>query len=349
MFNFEFLITPIGLIILIATFLLAIMHVLSSSRSLKDLKTTRTALLDEAKQRSLRSFSIVTSISDSAAELLPLIQNLSNQKYEQLQLVVFVNPSVKRGTLSLLRTYRKDFPVLNICIISGRKSISDMQIARKYASGDYMMKISPDQKLTPQFFTASSYALISSPSALRIRTIVRPESTLTNGFYSLLSLWSSLIQYVSKKSLSGKKLNTGVLIDRVTLSKNRSYISETVMYEEFAIEISRQDYKKGKTLSFVSAFSILTLLAVGIAALTFAYSVTPLSIFLTSLAVLGAAYIVSSSLLLLNQKGLTLTDRLVLFTLIPFYPFWICIVMITKSIAALSAHSYTMILTKHTK
>lgn len=339
MFNFEFLITPIGLIVLGTAFLLATLHVLSSNRSLKDLKNTRDALLVEAKKQSLRSFSVVTSINNNADEAMPLIHNLLSQKYEALQLVIFLNPLAKRGTLSRLRTYRREFASLHITIISGRKSISDMYIARKYATGEYMIKLSPDQKVTPNFFTAISYALIKSPQALNVRMFIKPGESLTNVFYSLRSLWSSLLQYVSKRSVTGKQLSTGVVIDRITLSKGRFYTTRTVMFEEFAIEVSKDFYKHQTNRSLASALGIFLVLALCTAILGFTLTVTPLSVYILSLSLLIGAYLVSSSLLLLGNKGLTIPDKITLFLLIPFYPIWIAIAMLLSSIVTLSKYT----------
>ncbi|MES2631074.1 MAG: hypothetical protein V4611_03890 [Patescibacteria group bacterium] len=346
MFNFEFLVTPIGLIIILTAVFLATMHVLSVNRSLKDTKATRDALLEQAKFQSLQSFTAITSVTKKANEVYAVLSHLDSHAYKKLQVVVVIEQTAYKNAKSHLEAYKKAHSSLDMRIVVRGKNTQDRAILRRYAKGEYVIRLTPKDQLTKSFFQYASYALTHDVQALRIRSLVKPEVSLTSGFISLLSLWRALIQYITRRSIKATGLIDGVIVKRSVLEADKQYQARAILHEEFAIVSSAQQLRSTTKLPLIHSIAYLLITAAILAALSFTYSATPSTIFVASLLLLLAAYVISSCLLLLSQKGLTFKESLTLILLIPFYPFWIIGYECIRAILSISAKSIELLHSK---
>lgn len=329
-----FLLTPIGITLAVFLLVIAYIHTTTTMRALNDTKRVRDQLLQAAKQQARRSFTIVVTLTRRADTMWPLLDHLAGHGYKKLHVLVIVKPTAGSKALSTLRAYRRSMPSLKMTFVTYRKGMQPSDLVGRYATGDYILPLNADMRLSPDFFTQASYGLVQKPTALSVRTYHQPQATLLSGFSSIDMMWQAVIRRLDSRPTSYTSLTDGIIMAKKSVVKQEVMNAQAVMSDEFGIDTAYAPTKPYIT-SAMSALWTLVGLTVLLSLLAVLIATTPSSVLPFILLLMAIVYLVSSALLMTSMKGLRTASVVQMVMLTPFYPLYVVVRSLVESVSVM--------------
>lgn len=125
-------------------------------------------------QNAMRSFSIVVRSNTSTQSIRRLLDSLEDQKYPYLEIIIIVDSGADKSTLNALRRLQRlKRDALKIRIVREKASGTERALIRRYIHGEALMWLTPDARLTNDFFMRMSFELLDEA-----RSAITPRLTL---------------------------------------------------------------------------------------------------------------------------------------------------------------------------
>lgn len=314
-----FLVTPIGVAFMVFILATLSVHLVTTMRALKDQRRVQATLLRAAKLKARRSFTVLIHLSRRADSIWPLLDHLAHHNYRKLQVIVVVRQTAGSKAAATLRAYRRTMPALSLSIVTYRKGLLDADVIRRYGTGDYIMTMMPAMRLSPQFFTYLSYALVERPAAMLVRYYRRPDRTLLSAFASLDALWRAIGYRMAHRTHSIDALEPSIVMAKRALLAGQPVEAKSVLFEDYGIDLTY-----APVMPFISsrssAVAATIIVAFGIVAAWLIIASTPVTVVPFVIALMACLYLFSSIIIMTSMKGYSTIQFLLLSSVVPFYP-----------------------------
>jgi len=288
-------------------------------------------LLQGARQRALRRFTVIIPLTRRAETLFPLLDHLYEHGYGKLQIIVVVRQTAGRNAMRDLERYRKKHRRRLLRIVKYQRGMNTAAIASRYATGQYLLNLSQTSRLSPRFFEIVSQVLYAtSTDALVVRSLVRPTRTFLRAFWSLLEL----LRTTKVASLNGSLPRSHVITSRATAMSAAKVEPRMVAVQQFYIddtELSEVPTPSWRALLSIMCTAFL-LVALGAAARFTIEGSSPLIGWLLFVAVELAVFIC-----LLQGKGYRPIDHVNMLLFVPLVPLYAFGVAIVRGASRISA------------
>lgn len=176
-------------------------------------------LLAIAKKRANKPFSIIVSLARKADTLFPLLDNLRQQHYPLLQVVIITKQMAGKNAKRDIALYAKQND-MNIVVITHRANMTMMDVAEKYATGTYIVGMEPHERFSKNSLSNICLEFSAAPKVdgLRIRGVYQLEATILSGLIALAQL-------------SNKEPSLYAAYLRRSLKKNSLHIQNSALAE----------------------------------------------------------------------------------------------------------------------
>ena len=234
--------------VLLAGLTLLIQFALSFINS-RQVKGVYSYLIKDARNKSRRSFTLVTSLTRRAETIIPLLDHLEGFRYKKLQVIVIVKQTAGPNAKRMLEAYRRRSG-LHLTIVKHRRGLSYETVVGRYATGDYVMQIDSTDRLSPRFFDLASQILYSTRvGALAIRNHLRPRRTFLQAAWSLIYLFSGIGMVMG---LNGNKKRQHVISKRKLIISGKTVEARPYLAEQLHIDVTLGVIKLNLSSAYLS-------------------------------------------------------------------------------------------------
>jgi hypothetical protein len=168
----------IGIILTVAL----ILRIQTDMRHVTRTNRRNQALIDDAKRRANKQWTIVTTLERRAETLYPFLDNAYEQS-SKLDVIVIIKRTAGTRAAATLRAYAKQRK-RSIVIITHKAGMKPVSVAQKYAKGSFVMVMRPTDMLTRRSIENLSIEFAAAPDVdgLHVRSYVPTTRTLLSGF-----------------------------------------------------------------------------------------------------------------------------------------------------------------------
>lgn len=274
-------------------------------------------LINDARQRSRRSFTIIITLSRRADTIMPLLDHLRAFNFTKLQVVVVIKQTAGSRAQRSLEAYRRKTG-LKLTIVNYRRGLTTATLAGRYATGDYVMQIDSIDRLSSRFFDLVSQILYSThASALVVRNHLRPRQTFLQAATSITYLFNGLGLVIG---INRDKSRQHLIIKRKLLASGKEFTARPYLAEQVHIDMSTSQTKlvlSPTYLSFsavIGALMIVTYYLIGRLAGPYEASIFAIAL-LTTLAICVVV-------LMASLRGYKLIDYIDMVLFVPLLPIY---------------------------
>lgn len=316
--------------LLIAALTLIILFVVSFNNS-RQVKSVYDYLIKDARKKSRRSFTIVTTLTRRVEAVTPLLDHLKQYKYKKLQVIVIVKQTAGSNAKRSLEAYRRRSG-LSLTIVKHRRGLSYETTVERYATGDYAMQIDNNDRLSDRFFDLASQILYSTNiGALSIRNHLRPRRTFLQAAWSLVYLFNGVGMVLG---LNRNKKYQHVIVKRKLIISGKSVDARLYLAEQLYVDVTINAVKPDLSPVYMSAATIIgTLLAVSYYLITRLAGPYESGVFGTVVLITLAACVIT---IMTSLRGFKLIDYINMLLFVPLLP----IFAINKILHYLSARPW---------
>jgi len=318
-----FFISPLGWVFAAVLLTVAVVSFRATSLAIRQRNVVYHALLAGAKDRALRKVSVIIPLRRRADSLAPLFEQLSAQHYGKLEVLVVVYQTAGKAAPNAARTLARRSG-LTVKTIKHTKGMTLETAASKRATGDIAMLADADYRFSNRFFEKVSLAFTQPIDATRIRHLTSVDRSLRSAYWAIITAFQQLLFATLQRPVQVTGLNYGIIVRRQLLKKNAPFLAGAELYDEYAVASPYQ-------AQVPSWRSVVTLIAtaaiVGLVILTTA---SDLLLYVTSL-ITAVLYLVTT-ITLMQQTGLTRSEKAHLFFIVPFMPIFISISLLFRTL-----------------
>jgi hypothetical protein len=141
-----------GLILLVAL----ILSVIRDAQAIRATGALNRLFIRSGKRQAQRSVSVILHLDKRADSITPLLDQLFNQGYPKLQIIIVIKQTAGKYARTRLTSYKKTNKA-NIRLVTYRAGLSDIDIANRYAGHEFVMRLLPDMTLSREFFASISF------------------------------------------------------------------------------------------------------------------------------------------------------------------------------------------------
>ncbi len=216
-------------------------------------------LINDARQRSRRSFTVIVTLSRRADTIMPLLDHMRALNYAKLQVVVVVKQTAGSRAQRSLEAYRRRTG-LKLTIVKYRRGLTPAVLAGRYVTGDYVMQIDGTDRLSSRFFDLVSQVLYSTrASTLVIRNHLRPRQTFLQAATSITYLFNGLGLVIG---INRDKRRQHVIVRRKLLADGKDFKARPYLAEQVHVDVSASQVKLALSPIYLSVSAVIGLLMV---------------------------------------------------------------------------------------
>ncbi len=184
-------------------------------------------------QNAMRSFSIIVRNNTTAESITTLLDSLEEQKYPKLEVIIIADSSANKTTLSALRRLqRQKRGSFKIRVVREKAGGTEHALIRRYTGGEAILWLTPDARLTKDFFTRMSLELLDdSRNAIAPRLTLRTNDTLLKATRAL-----NLIASQTVGTLFNRKPASPLVIRRDSYLSNAPVQSISVEHSAIVVD-----------------------------------------------------------------------------------------------------------------
>ncbi len=340
MFSFEQLLvmTPATIALFVLVIAVVLFYLVANGRSMSDTARIQARLLQIARQQTMQDVTIVITLRQNVASIKPLLEYLATHRYTRVSIAVRVYAAAGKNAHRQLQNLRRQLGLQGRMTITRYcKGQTDAAFARRAVTGDLIMLLQSDERLSKGFFRYLSYALVDQTTkALAIRTYRRPQHTLLSAFRSIdAQLASGLRDVLPSRSPQTSGIQSGVAVRTSVITGSESYSPKHRLTDRFGIDQTLSDLPTVPALvSIIRAVVLIGLLSV-LGSILLAMSAASASFFA---GLFGLVLFLGVAFMLTSTRGLRPTDVLSMVLLLPFYPLYLvgdAIVALAKIVSRL--------------
>jgi hypothetical protein len=327
----EFFIPTSPIAIIIATLLVAfvVVRVISDFRGVRQSRQVYEKLLQIGKIHSQQSFTVLIELSRKAETIFSLLDSLYAQNYPTLQVIVVVKPPARAAARVKLAAYKRQHKLSHFKVVDYVKGRTMARLLKRYATGDIVINLHADEKLSPNFFNDLSLDFLN-PQVIAVvpDKAHRLDTTISTALHEHYSSLSKIKRALSlSKTVEFSQLNDGVAFRLNAISKNDdtttllpSVVSRSAFVTSSVITLTilgflKKSVKVTKTL-LKNMYILWGSLGVFLATVTLLI-IFPSEILLL-IGVLTLLYMVLYGSVLFQNKVYKFIDRMNLLLLAPF-------------------------------
>lgn len=307
----------------ILTFLIGIvLLVVVGIKVYVDVKETRQSrrlhqlLIRMAKQISQQPISVIIELDRKADSIFTLIDHLYEQQYPKLEVVVIIKQTAGKKAQTQLINYRRRKNLKSLRIIKHKKGLTVTQTVSKYASGNLVVKLLANNRVSATFFSDVSLDSLSSTYSVIVpRTHIKLDTSVRSGMLAHISVWQRFFSRLRYERVL-QVMTPGVVYNRKALIKGGikpsapACVSRQAYVSTLGNEGGAPEFRLRKKYSVIVILGVIGLITVFSA--VNAEERIILAIFLVSL------YLVVHTGLQIGLKGYSLLDKVNLVLLTPF-------------------------------
>lgn len=314
--------------------LLVLLQALLSMRASSETRHIYTYLLNDARERAHRSFTVIVPLGRKAETIYPLLDHLCALHYKKLQVIVLVKQTAGSRAIPELRAYRRRNKMLALRIVQYKKNTTPQVLAGRYATGDYIMTMNPGERLNQRFFIAASQILVTTNTeALAVREVVHAARSFKHAFWALTSLTRA-----TRQSLPGASTHAArVIVSRQAMKAGREIQPTSYLSDQFYISLPNDSEAPEPTKTGLASVLVLgALIAAGYVFMTVVSGVLTAGIYGLLFALLP---VVTAVIAMMSLKGYTALDYINLVLFIPLSPLYALGQIVSRSSKAIATVS----------
>ena len=269
------------------------------------------ALINLGKKHALKSFSIMIELDRKADFILPLLDQLRDQNYKKLELIVIIKHTAGKNARSTIMSYGRKNPSIKIRTVKhiAKQKISDAILHS--AINPYVMVMSPAFQLSKDFFINASLDIMAQkPDVLTIKSYQQLDN-------SLLAAYVAHIGIPTK--ISNDDIQVGVVYLRSNLlnkpNRNLKTINSTLAHAT----VIQTPHIVPSTIIFKQKIYNLPVVMTGIGAVTYVIIAMSRQDQLLLITLLALSYTVNYAINLLSVKAYSTLDKISLILLAPIF------------------------------
>lgn len=349
----EFII-PTSIVSILVGCLLAffvILQVIIDAREARQSRRLHREMIAIAKKHNEKTISIVVELAQNAETIIPLLDHLYGFKYDKLEVIVVIEPNADKNIRLLLNRYRRTNHVKRLRIVQHSRELKLRDVLRRYSSGELVMILNSDERLSHEFFEIASTEALNKEGALVVlpRRHIRLENTVASALQAQISVMRQLIRRLFRFKMSIWPLRTGVVYNRQSIIADSEqtdtanlFVSQRLYVSDFATTRTitgyiRQSIKNAALILQSWRGIISSIVIVGIVVL---FSILlDLDEQLILIACIIGIYTFTSMMMQMRTKGYSLIDNINLVLIAPFSLVYILVIyicgfvrMLTKSL-----------------
>lgn len=305
-----FFLSPLGWVFILSLLSMMFVSFRMVSGTSKHRSAVRRTLMKSAKKRAQRKVSVVVQLRRRANSLENLFEQLAAQHYKKLEVIVVVYHTAGKAAPQATRTLARRHNLV-VKTISHKKGLTNEIAAIRRATGDIVMLLSADTRMSERFFEKLSLAFTQPVEAVRIHQLSQIGQSLISAFRALETVFSELIRaVVFDRPVVTKGLQYNIAVRLSVLKSSKSYQAPELLHDEYALTSSHQT-KESTWRSAVALMSVC-----GVVALLLL--TTPIDLLLYVGLILYIVLFVVMTVMLVQQVGLKRSEKMNLVLLIPF-------------------------------
>lgn len=318
--------TLVGIISAVLIGILVIARILQDMREVRRSRNLMRRLVNIGKLTSMQKFSAIVELDRRPDSIIPLLDHIYEQNYKGLQIIVVIKHTAGKNAQVYLGKYRRSNKRTNLRLVKHTAGLTVSDVVRKYATGQMIIRLDPDHRLSPNFFADLSLDFVTNQNVvIKPRLLNRPYKSIASGLKVHFTLWSQALGRHRMSLANASSVSSGFVYKKQQLAKqgqvvpvivsNRAYI----MNQPNKIRLSSlvASSLPETTRLFRSTTFSLGLLAV-IAGIVTVGVITSLRDAIILMIVMAALYFISALSIQLQTKGYSIWDHINLALLIPF-------------------------------
>lgn len=204
-------------VIAIAAIILIALQFLIGMRSGAETRRVYAYLLQDARKRARRSFTVIVPLERRAETIIPLLDHLYSHGYDKIKIIVIVKRSAGSKAEQELQIYKRANRRKGLKFVQYKRGMNTAAIAKTLATSEYVITLMPSDRLSARFFEVTSQVLAAtSPNALAVRSLVRPARTFAHALWSVARLFRTV-----KAGFTPLTMPSDVTIFKRTAIKNK--------------------------------------------------------------------------------------------------------------------------------